>query len=68
MAYKQPEIEIKDKPLLTVGEAASYFGIGIKKLNELISDPNCSFVLHNGGKKLIKKDIFNDYLMKSKRI
>lgn len=68
MAYKMPNVEIKDKPLLTVGEASSYFGIGVQKLNELISSPDCSFVLHNGGKKLIKKEIFNEFLMSAKSI
>ena len=68
MAYKQPDIDIKDKPLLTIGEAAGYFGIGTKKLNELISEPNCPYVLRNGGKKLIKKDMFNEFLMKSRKI
>ena len=65
MAYKKPDVEIKDKPLLTVGEASSYFSIGVTKLNELISDPNCKFVLRNGGKKLIKKDLLNEFLMNS---
>ncbi len=68
MAYKKPEVDIKDRPLLTIGEASSYFGIGIKKLTEIVSEPGCDFVLQSGGKKLIKKDKLNDFLMKSKRI
>ena len=68
MAYKTVEVDIKDKPLLTINEASKYFGIGTTKLIELVNTPNCPFVLNNGNKKLIKKDIFNEFLMKSKRI
>ncbi len=68
MSYKNVEVDIKDKPLLTINEASKYFGIGITKLTELVNAPNCTFVLNNGNKKLIKKDIFNDFLMKSRKI
>ncbi len=68
MSYKNVEVDIKDKPLLTINEASKYFGIGLTKLTELVNAPNCTFVLNNGNKKLIKKDRFNDFLMKSKKI
>lgn len=48
--------EPKDKYALTVAEAASYFGIGEKKLREMTDDPTCQYVLWNGAKRLIKRE------------
>ena len=64
MAYKKSaEVDIKDKVLLTVSEAAALTGIGINKIDAMAKEPGCPFVLKNGGKKMIKKDLFLAYLM-----
>ena len=57
------DIKLKDKPLLTVIEAAKYFGIGKNKMNDL-SNKKEELVLWVGGRKLIKKDKMLEYLMK----
>lgn len=57
-----PKVEIKDKILLTVEEAAAYSNIGICKLNEISKKPNCPFVLYIGRKKLIKRPEFEKYI------
>ena len=57
------DIKLKDKPLLTVIEAAKYFGIGKKKMNDL-SNKKEELVLWVGGRKLIKKEKMLEYLMK----
>lgn len=56
------QINIKDKYLLTVKEAVQYFNIGENKLRELTNDHNCTFVLWNGNKRLIKRKEFEEFL------
>lgn len=55
-------IHIKDKPMLTIEEAASLYNIGVHKLRELTDNDNCSFVLYVGRKRLIKRKQFDDYI------
>lgn len=55
-------IHIKDKPMLTIEEAALLYNIGVHKLRELTDDDNCSFVLYVGRKRLIKRKQFDDYI------
>lgn len=57
--------QIKDKPTLTIEEAARLYNIGEHKLRELTGSDNCSFVLYVGRKRLIKRKQFDDYLSKS---
>lgn len=59
MADKTP---IWRKATLTLDEAASYSGIGINKLRELSNSEDCSFVLWNGSKRLIKRTKLEAYL------
>ena len=57
------EVPIWEKSNLTLEEAAAYSGIGKNKLRELSDERNCSFVLWNGNKRLIKRrelDKFTD--------
>ena len=56
------KIPVWEKPTLTLEEAASYFGIGINKLRNMTNDSNCSFVLWNGSKRMIKRKILEKYL------
>ena len=55
---------ISDKALLTLEEASSYFNIGINKLRELTNKEDCKFVIWCGSKRLIKKNLFFEYLEK----
>lgn len=55
-------IPIWEKLTLTIDEAAEYSNIGICKLNEITKQPNCSFVLYVGRKKLIKRKEFEKYI------
>lgn len=43
-------------------ESAAYFGIGINKLREMTNEDNCSFVLWNGSKRMIKRKTFEKFL------
>lgn len=53
---------------LTIKEAATYSNIGINKIEELLKQPTCSFVLYVGNKKLVKRKEFEQYLSKSLEI
>ena len=43
---------------LTKQEAATYSNIGINRIEELLKQPNCNFVLYVGNKKLVKRKEF----------
>lgn len=58
-------MQIKDKLLLTIEEAAEYSNIGINKLREIANDPGCNFVLYIGKRKLIKRKEFEKYISES---
>ena len=56
------EVEIHNKVLLTIEEAAAYTNIGVNKLRVMCENDDCSFVLWNGGKRLIKRKKLDEYL------
>lgn len=58
-------IPIWEKLNLTKQEAAIYSNIGINKIEELLKDPRCSFVLYVGTKKLVKRKEFEQFISKS---
>lgn len=47
---------------LTKQEAAAYSNIGINRIEELLKQPNCNFVLYVGNKKLVKRKEFEQYI------
>jgi len=57
-------VPIWEKTCLTLEEASAYTGIGINKLRDLTNERNCTFVLWNGSKRLIKRKMFDEYLSK----
>ena len=53
----------KDKFLLTVDEASSYFGIGQKKIRRIVAENiDSGFIIQNGKKYLIKRQRFEAFL------
>ena len=56
------EIPIWEQSNLTLEEAAAYSGIGINKLRKLTESEQCSFVLWNGTKRLIKRRKLDEYM------
>ena len=56
------EIPIWEKSNLTLEEAAAYSGIGMNKLRKLTESEQCSFVLWNGTKRLIKRRKLDEYM------
>ena len=59
------QVLLKDKPFLTLIEAAEYTGVGRNKLCQMSEDPECEFVLWNGSKRMFKKDKLVAYLNKA---
>lgn len=55
-------LPIDRKMLLSIREAAEYSNIGINKIDELLKQPNCPFVLFVGTKKLVKRKAFEAYI------
>ena len=55
-------LPIDRKMLLSIREAAEYSNIGINKIESLLKQPNCPFVLYVGTKKLVKRKAFEAYI------
>ena len=55
-------VPIENKLTLTVREAAEYSNIGINRLDRMLREPNCPFVLFVGSKKLVKRKEFEKYI------
>ena len=55
-------LPIDRKMLLSIREAAEYSSIGINKIDELLKQPNCPFVLYVGTKKLVKRKAFEEFI------
>ena len=68
MEAKALEIPFWFKVTLTIKEAAVYSNIGINKIEELLKQPKCDFVLYVGNKKLVKRKEFEQYISKSSEI
>ena len=61
-------IPIDKKLNLTIRQAADYSNIGINKINDMLRNPNCEFVLYVGNRKLVKRKEFEEYLANSREI
>ena len=55
MGTKGLEMPFWLKVTLTIKEAAAYSNIGINRIEELLKQPKCDFVLYVGNKKLVKR-------------
>ena len=58
-------LSIDRKVLLSIREAAEYSNIGIHKIDEMLKQPNCPFVLYVGTKKLVKRRAFEEFIENS---
>ena len=55
-------VPIHLKMTLTTKEAAEYSNIGINKIDSMLKQPNCPFVLYVGTRKLVKRKEFEAYI------
>ena len=56
------KVPIAQKMTLTIREAAEYSNIGINKIDAMLKQPNCPFVLLVGNKKLVKRREFEEFI------
>ena len=60
---QDPEsVPIYLKLTLSIMEASEYSNIGINKIDAMLKQPNCPFVLYVGSKKLVKRKEFEAYI------
>lgn len=55
-------VPIYHKLTLTIREVAEYSNIGINKIDWMLRQPNCPFVLFIGTRKLVKRREFEEYI------
>ena len=55
-------VPIHLKLTLSIKEASEYSNIGINKIDTMLKQPNCPFVLYVGSKKLVKRKEFEAYI------
>ena len=59
------EVPMWKKFLLTVKEASLYFNIGENKMHSIVNDyldSDYKFVVQNGGRNMIKRQMFEEFL------
>lgn len=63
-SYRKNEVKVPIhlKVTLTIREAAEYSNIGINKIDTLLKQPNCPFVLFVGTRKLVKRREFEEFI------
>ena len=59
---KVERVLIYQKMALTIREAAEYSNIGINKIDAMLKQPGCPFVLYIGTRKLVKRKEFEKYI------
>ena len=55
-------VPIHLKLTLSIKEASEYSNIGINKIDAMLKQPNCPFVLYVGSKKLVKRKEIELYI------
>jgi len=61
-------VPIHLKMTLTIKEAAEYSNIGMNKIDAMLKQPNCPFVLYVGTRKLVKRREFEEYIRRESSI
>ena len=62
MSEAKTPVPIYHKIALTVKEAAELSNIGMNKIDSMLRQPNCPFVLFVGTKKLVKRKEFEQFI------
>ncbi len=58
----EEKVPINLKLALTIREASEYSNIGINKIDSMLKQPECPFVLFVGTKKLVKRKEFEQFI------
>lgn len=62
MSEARAGIPLWEKLTMSIDEAALYTGLGITKLYEMTNRDDCPFVLWVGKRRLIKRELFDEYI------
>ena len=62
MSKAMNPVPIYHKITLTIEEAAELSNIGMNKIDSMLRQPNCPFVLFVGTKKLVKRKEFEQFI------
>ncbi len=62
------EIEIKDKLVLSVREASEMSGIGLHRIERMLRQEECPFVLKRGNRYSVKRKQFESYIDQIKEL
>jgi hypothetical protein len=62
------KINLSDKYVLSINEAALYFGIGEKKLRRILSEHFDDLALQNGVKLMVKRKAFEKFIDRTSSI
>ena len=61
---EETKVPVSEKVTLSIKETAAYSNIGINRIDNMLKQPNCPFVLYVGNKKLVKRREFEKFLEK----
>lgn len=59
------QVPVWYKTNLSIEEATAYSGISRDKLYEMTNKEDCPFVLWIGNRRLIKREVFDEYIKKA---
>ena len=58
----ESRVPIYKKLVLTIKVAAAYSNIGINRIDAMLREEGCPFVLYVGSRKLVKRKEFEEYI------
>lgn len=61
-------IQLSEKYMLTIKEAAAYFNIGIKKMRRLAEENTDSFGVYSGNRYMIIRTKLEEYLLNNSTV
>lgn len=62
------ELPMSEKYMLSINEAATYFGIGVKKMRRLAEENRGRFSVYSGNRYLINRAKFENFLLNSSEV
>ena len=62
------ELPLSEKYMLSINEAATYFGIGVKKMRRLAEENRGRFSVYSGNRYRINRAKFENFLLNSSEV
>lgn len=63
--YKNIEVPVWERTLLTLNEASAYTGLGINRLRIIANNPQNNVIVWVGSKRMFKRRVLDEYLEKA---